>query len=57
MSQDIPVTKGKIFQDKIDQDLKKNSTLQIFQNMAKVQAGKMADVPSGWSPDDLSYCS
>ena len=36
---DIPVTKGKIFHDKMDQVLKKNSTFKIFQNVAKVQAG------------------
>ena len=57
--QDIPLTKGKVFQDKLSQVLEKNSNLKIFINMTKIHSRESANMPSGWSPNDVSeqmYC-
>ena len=45
--QDIPLTKYKIFYNKMDQVLKKNNAFKVFQNIPKVQAGKTVDVCQG----------
>lgn len=53
--EDLPGAKGKLFKDKMDQVLKKNSNFKIFQDVAKVQAGESDSAcPSGWTPDDIS---
>ena len=55
----IPSNKGKIFKDKMEQVLKKNSNLEILQDVAKIQSGMPGPKASGWAPDEvaeLKYC-
>ena len=52
--QDIPLTKGKVLEDKLSQVLEKNSNLKIFVYMTKIHSGESAIMPSGWSPNDVS---
>ena len=56
---DIPGAKGKIFKEKLDQVLKKNSIFMVLQDIAKIQAGESGSLPTGWNPAEvagLNYC-
>ena len=55
----IPGTKGKIFQEKLQQVLRKNSNLEVIQHVARVQSGDSDSLPVGWMPDEvaeLKFC-
>ncbi len=56
---DLPDTKGKVFKEKMEQVLEKNSTFKTFQEVAKVYSGETSSMLSGWSPEEiaeLKYC-
>ena len=55
----LPGDKGKVFKDKMDQVLRKNSNLKILQEVARVQSGEACPKPASWSPaeiGELVYC-
>ncbi len=55
----ILASKGNIFQDKMEQVLKKNINLEILQNVAKIQSGVADSIAVGWSLDEveeLKFC-
>ena len=50
----VPLPRGKIFKEKLDQVLKKNSLFKTFEDVAKILAGKANCVPSGWTPEEIA---